>query len=110
MKICKLELHPEKTKIVYCKDKGRTAEYECTEFDFLGYTFRRVLIKDKLGRLQFSFLASVSKKGLDCVQRRLIRWAMCKYKHFRGHRQRAEKWLDQIKKREPKIFAHWVLS
>ena len=62
MKICKLELYPEKTKIVYCKDKGRTAEYECTEFDFLGYTFRRVLIKDKLGRLQFSFLASVSKK------------------------------------------------
>ena len=53
---------------------------------------------------------SAMKKGLDCVQRRLIRWAMCKYKHFRRHRQRAEKWLNQIKMREPKMFAHWALS
>lgn len=159
MKECKLELHPEKTKIVYCQDKDRTKSYECTEFDFLGYTFRKVLIKDRLGRLQFNFLASVSKKaikalnesireleihkrtgmkidmiaeiinpivrgwmnyfgrfnrsamkkGLDSVQRRLIRWAMCKFKRFRGHRKRAELWLNQIKRREPELFAHWAL-
>ena len=159
MKECKLELHPEKTKIVYCQDKDRTKSYECIEFDFLSYTFRKVLIKDRLGQLHFNFLASVSKKatkalnakirgleihkrtgmkidmiaekinpivrgwmnyfgkcnrsamkkGLDCVQRRLIRWAMCKFKRFRGHRQRAELWLNQIKKREPKLFAHWTL-
>ena len=35
---CKLELHPTKTRIVYCKDKDRTREEELTEFDFLGYT------------------------------------------------------------------------
>ena len=160
MKACKLELHPVKTKIVYCQDKDRQERYVCTQYDFLGYTYRRVLIKDKTGRLQFNFLASVSKsetkslnasirameihkktgakiemiaeminpivrgwmnyfgrynrsamkKGLDCVQRRLIRWAMCKFKKFRGHRQRAERWLNEIKKREPDMFAHWALS
>ncbi len=30
-----LELHPEKTKIVYCKDDDRRREYSCTTFDFL---------------------------------------------------------------------------
>lgn len=60
---CKLELHPTKTKIVYCKDKDRAKEYPVTEFEFLGYTFRRVFIKDRLGRLQFNFLPSVSVKA-----------------------------------------------
>lgn len=32
---CKLELHPIKTRIVYCKDKDRTRNEELTEFDFL---------------------------------------------------------------------------
>ncbi|WP_055153471.1 reverse transcriptase domain-containing protein [Faecalicatena contorta] len=41
---CKLELHPVKTRIVYCKDKDRTRDEELTEFDFLGYTFKAVYI------------------------------------------------------------------
>jgi len=159
LKECKLELHPTKTKIVYCQDKERKKQYPNTAFDFLGYTFRKVLIKDRLGRLQMNFIASVSKKAgqalkdkvrsleihkrtgskidmiaeklnpilrgwmnyfgkfnrsamkctLDCVQRGLIKWAMCKFKRFRKHRRRAEEWLLQIRKREPNMFAHWVL-
>ena len=50
------------------------------------------------------------KGTLDVIQRRLIKWAMCKYKRFRGHRRRAEEWLNEIKKREPAMFAHWALS
>ncbi|KKO52355.1 group II intron reverse transcriptase/maturase [Paenibacillus sp. DMB20] len=157
---CKLELHPTKTKIVYCKDKDRVKEYPVTEFEFLGYTFRRMFIKDRLGRLQFNFLPSVSAKSakafrdkiksmrihsytgskiemiaemlspmvsgwlnyftkfnpsavkytIDCLNRRLIKWAMCKYKRFRGHRSRAEKWLKELAKREPNMFPHWVLG
>jgi group II intron reverse transcriptase/maturase len=38
---CGLELHPVKTKIVYCKDGSRRGNHENIEFDFLGYTFRR---------------------------------------------------------------------
>src|SRR5207244_12415091 len=37
---CGLELHPEKTKIVYCKDDSRKKTYPNEKFDFLGYTFR----------------------------------------------------------------------
>jgi RNA-directed DNA polymerase len=40
LKKCGLELHPEKTKIVYCKDDYRRGFHENESFDFLGYTFR----------------------------------------------------------------------
>ena len=35
-----LELHPDKTKVVYCQDAKRRGDAEHTSFDFLGYTFR----------------------------------------------------------------------
>jgi RNA-directed DNA polymerase len=38
--LCKLTLHPQKTKIVYCKDDDRKGGYSEEKFDFLGYTFR----------------------------------------------------------------------
>ena len=38
---CRLRLHPQKTKIVYCKDANRPGEYPERSFDFLGYTFGR---------------------------------------------------------------------
>lgn len=42
---CGLELHPEKTKIVYCKDGKRSKQYKNTKFDFLGYTFKAQRVK-----------------------------------------------------------------
>ncbi|PYQ08243.1 MAG: hypothetical protein DMF83_07335, partial [Acidobacteria bacterium] len=44
---CHLELHPIKTRIVYCKDDGRPGEYDNVEFDFLGYTFQPRLAKNR---------------------------------------------------------------
>jgi RNA-directed DNA polymerase len=37
---CKLQLHPGKTQIVYCKDINRTGDHPEIQFTFLGYTFR----------------------------------------------------------------------
>src|SRR5262244_4408835 len=37
---CKLVLHPEKTKIVYCKDVNRRGDFPDIHFDFLGFQFR----------------------------------------------------------------------
>ena len=37
---CELVLHPEKTKIVYCKDANRRGDFPNQSFDFLGFTFR----------------------------------------------------------------------
>ena len=44
---CKLKLHPQKTKIVYCKDHKRTGNYKHESFDFLGYGFRPRLCKGR---------------------------------------------------------------
>jgi hypothetical protein len=63
MRECGLELHPLKTRIVYCKDKDRTKIHPITEFDFLGYTFKEVYIKCRDGKIRNNFVASVSKKS-----------------------------------------------
>src|SRR5207245_9372148 len=39
LKACKLEAHPDKTKIVYCRDSNRTEDHPHKSFDFLTYTF-----------------------------------------------------------------------
>src|SRR6202021_2410473 len=36
----KLEIHPTKTRIIYCKDSGREGPYEPFSFPFLGYEFK----------------------------------------------------------------------
>lgn len=36
---CGLMMHPEKSKIVYCKDSNRTQPYPHVHFTFLGFTF-----------------------------------------------------------------------
>ena len=42
---CRLEMHPTKTKIAYCKDKKRKGTYPNVKFEFLGYCFRPRLVK-----------------------------------------------------------------
>ena len=51
LKDCGLELHPDKTKVVYCRDIHRQEEHESIQFDFLGYTFRPRRSKDRYGRV-----------------------------------------------------------
>ena len=66
---CGLQLHPEKTKIVYCKDANRKGEYHNTSFDFLGYTFRARRSKNgKLNILFASFSPAVSKMSLKSMR------------------------------------------
>jgi Reverse transcriptase (RNA-dependent DNA polymerase) len=54
---CGLTLHPEKTKIVYCKDDDRRGTYRYQKFDFLGYTFRPRLSRRWQGEVNFEALA-----------------------------------------------------
>jgi RNA-directed DNA polymerase len=61
---CGLELNAEKTKIVYCKDSNRKAEFKDTEFTFLGYTFRARPTRSPKGRRFKSFSPAVSKEAL----------------------------------------------
>ena len=66
---CGLELHPDKTKIVYCKDGSRKGQYQNTSFDFLGYTYRaRVCKNSKRNSLFINFTPAVSKAALKSMR------------------------------------------
>lgn len=70
---CHLELSPEKTKVVYCKDSNRNGEFSETSFDFLGYTFRPRSVRDRRGTFFVSFSPAVSRKALTAMRERLRR-------------------------------------
>ena len=62
---CQLEMHPTKTKIVYCKDGRRKGRYPNRTFDFLGYSFRPRLVKNsRRGTLFWSFTPAISRAAL----------------------------------------------
>jgi group II intron reverse transcriptase/maturase len=73
---CKLELHPEKTKIVYCKDVDRTGDYPKESFDFLGFEFRPRGAKSRVGRYFVSFLPAVSKKAAKSIRSVIRGWRL----------------------------------
>ena len=73
---CGLELHPEKTKIVYCKDDDRRGTHEHTSFDFLGYTFRPRRAKNRKGKLFISFLPGVSNKAAKSIRATIRSWRL----------------------------------
>lgn len=46
---------------------------------------------------------------MRCLDFRLVRWAMRKFKRLRGHQRRARHWLERIARKQPRLFAHWRL-
>lgn len=71
---CGLTLHPDKTKIVYCKDSNRRGEYQNTSFDFLGFTFRPREAMNQKNKLRFvSFTPAVSKTSKKAMRAKLKR-------------------------------------
>ena len=73
---CGLELHPVKTKIVYCNN-GQGGNPSCPqEFDFLGYTFRARKVRTKTGRIQIGFLPAVSKKATQKIRKEIKSWQL----------------------------------
>lgn len=73
---CKLELHPEKTRIVYCKDGDRRGRYEHEKFDFLGYTFRARRSKNKHGKYFVNFTPAVSNKAAKAMRKKMRGWGL----------------------------------
>lgn len=71
---CGLELHPEKTRVVYCKDSNRPGTYEHVQFDFLGYTFRPRRIVDRYGRVRTGYSPAVSRQAMTTMRQALRRW------------------------------------
>jgi len=74
--VCKLELHPHKTQVVYCKDSNRSGRYPIQRFDFLGHTFRPRRSMNRTGKLFVSFSPAVSEKAAKAMRTRLRRWKL----------------------------------
>jgi len=75
MQLCKLELHPEKTKIVLCED-GRRVGWGTgypTCFDFLGFTFKKRTVRGKQG-LYDGFMPGMSKQARGKIQDTIKSW------------------------------------
>ena len=73
-KACKLELHPDKTRIVYCKDDDRRGNYPEIKFDFLGYTFRPRRSKNRYGKHFINFTPAVSNKSCKAMRQVIRGW------------------------------------
>jgi group II intron reverse transcriptase/maturase len=66
---CRLELHPTKTKIVYCKDGKRKGMYPNVQFDFLGYCFRPRLVERFRDKALFcGFNPAVSTSAMKAMR------------------------------------------
>ena len=73
---CRLELHPAKTKIVYCKDDDRRGKYPNEKFDFLGYTFRPRRSKNWKGRYFINFSPAVAEKAGKAIRAEIRSWKL----------------------------------
>jgi group II intron reverse transcriptase/maturase len=73
---CGLELHPTKTRIVYCKDDDRPEDGEHVRFDFLGYTFQPRRAKNRWGKYFVSFLPAMSTKAATAIRATIREWRM----------------------------------
>ena len=156
MKAIGLELHPTKTRVVYV-GRGEVEPTVAREFTFLGYDFRRRVLRRRDGLLFYRIAPGASRKAVkamtrtirswrihrssgmtirqiaqnynatlrgwinyygrfwyrhfsyrlwSCMQSRLVRWMKCRY---RVSQRKAERRLQQLRQREPKLFAHWEL-
>lgn len=75
MQQCKLELHPQKTRIVFCPSLKRRKRRpgEIQQFDFLGFTFRPRKVVTRKGKVTMGFLPSISSKSVKRIVKELSR-------------------------------------
>jgi len=99
LKQCKLELHPEKTKIVYCKDDDRRGTYPNQSFDFLGYTFRPRRSKNRWGKCFINFSPAVSNKAAKKMRQTMRRWRL----HLRS-----DKSLEDLARMWNPVLRGWI--
>jgi group II intron reverse transcriptase/maturase len=129
-----LRLHPDKTRIVYCKDDNRREAYATTSFTFLGYTFRARTARGRNGRRRLhrrtglslaelarminpvvrgwmryygAFYRSALSTLLARINTYLVRWIRKKYKRLRAQKTARASW-ERVTRQYPSYFAHWA--
>lgn len=96
---CRLELHPQKTRIVYCVDANRRGDYEVKQFDFLGYTFKPRQAMNRAGKLFTSFSPAVSDKAAKAMRRAMRDWGLQRLSRYD---------LGELLARIRPVVAGWV--
>jgi RNA-directed DNA polymerase len=96
---CGLELHPTKTRIVYCKDDDRKGSWEHESFEFLGYEFRPRRAKNRRGKYFVSFLPAVSPASAQSFRDTVRSWRL----HLRS-----DKSLDDLSRMFGPILRGWM--
>jgi len=96
---CQLELHPDKTHIVYCKDADRRGPFSHDSFDFLGYTFRPRRSKNGRGKYFINFTPAVSARATTAMRQTIRGWRL----HLRS-----DKTLDDLSRMFNPILRGWV--
>jgi len=96
---CKLELHPVKTRIVYCKDDTRKGDHPEIAFDFLGYTFRPRKSKTRYGKIRTNYLPAVSQKAQKAIHQVIRDWRM--------HRK-SDKSLEELAQMYNPVIRGWI--
>jgi RNA-directed DNA polymerase len=96
---CGLQLHPEKTKIVYCKDDDRRGNSKYESFDFLGYSFRARRSKNRFGKFFVNFSPGVSNAATKAIREEIRRWQL---------RCRIDKWIDDLARMFNPVIRGWI--
>jgi group II intron reverse transcriptase/maturase len=96
---CGLQLHPEKTKIVYCKDDDRRGNSKNESFDFLGYSFRARRSKNRFGKFFVNFSPGVSNAATKAIREEIRRWQL---------RCRIDKWIDDLARMFNPVIRGWI--
>jgi RNA-directed DNA polymerase len=86
-----LQLHPSKTRIVYCGTDRRVGDHD-TSFTFLGFTFRNRPARTRNGRIKTGFLPALSKDALKKMSAQVRAWRL----HQRTHLTFADlaRWIN----------------
>lgn len=96
---CHLELHSEKTRVIYCKDEDRRKDHSQTSFDFLGFTFRPRRAKNRWGKHFINFSPAVSNEAGRAMRQEARRWKL--------HR-RSDKSLEDLSRMFSPVVRGWM--
>jgi len=96
---CRLELHPQKTKVVYWKDDDRRGHYPQERFDFLGYTCRPRRSKHRWGKSFVNFSPAASAEAMRDVRRELRHWHL---------HTRSDKSLEDLSRMFHPVLRGWI--
>lgn len=99
LKKCHLELHPEKTRTVYCKVNRKNDKAEHRKFDFLGFTFRARRSMNSQGKVFTGFLPGISGKAARAAKQQIRGWKI---------QRRTDLTLEEISKLYNPRIAGWI--